>query len=139
MKMISLFLILSLLLCGCTVAGTEPAPPPTTAATVPPTTEATVPPATEATAPPTTEATVPPTTQAPPTQPPADPAWLAGSAQADMANPAYWGGNDALVLDSEEIAALNAQFLATPGTGLRELTAVPETLSGSEIRALVEQ
>ncbi len=131
MKIISLLLILSLLLCGCTAAGPEPSVPPTTEVTVPPTTEATVPP--------TTEATVPPTTEAPPTQPPADPAWLAGSAQAGMANPAYWGGSDEPVLDGEQIDALNARFLATPGTGLRNLLAVPETLSGSEIRALVEQ
>lgn len=136
MKIISILLILSLLLCGCTVVGTEPGVPPTTEATVPPTT---VPPTTEATVPPTTEATVPPTTEPAPTQPPVDPAWLAGSAQPNMVDPTYWGGSNELVMDGDQIDALNARFLATPGTGLRDLLAVPETLPGSEIRALMEQ
>lgn len=132
MKIISILLILSLLLCGCTVVGTEPADQ----STAPPATETT---ALPTTVPPTAEATVPPATEVPPTQPPVDPAWLAGSAQQGMADPAYWGGSDEPVLSGAQIDALNARILATPGTGLRDLLAVPETIPGSEIQALIEQ
>lgn len=132
MKKMLFLLLFSLLLTGCVYT------PPTETA-VP--TETAAPSASPAasTAPATEPVTQPPATEPLPTEPEVDAALLVGSATADMALPSYWGGSTELVMDDAAIEAYNARLCATEGTGLCDLLQYPETLSGSDIRALIEQ